>query len=63
MKSGFVAILGRPNAGKSTLLNVLTGEFVMLGGAGLRIEIVASTDRRVERLRVFPPPADETLPS
>jgi CBS domain containing-hemolysin-like protein len=41
----------------------LTGEVVMLGGAGLRIEIVASTDRRVERLRVFPPPADETLPS
>jgi len=36
----------------------LTGEVVMLEEAGLRIEVVASTDRRVERLRIFPPPAD-----
>ncbi len=33
----------------------LAGEVVLLPGAGLRIEVVASTDRRVERLRVFPP--------
>jgi CBS domain containing-hemolysin-like protein len=33
----------------------LAGEVVMLEPMGLRMEIVASTDRRVERLRVFPP--------
>ena len=33
----------------------LRGEVVTLDHAGLRIEVLASTDRRVERLRVFPP--------
>jgi CBS domain containing-hemolysin-like protein len=35
----------------------LPGEVVVLEPVGLRMEIVASTDRRVERLRVFPPVA------
>jgi CBS domain containing-hemolysin-like protein len=33
----------------------LPGEVVQLESAGLKMEVVASTDRRVERLRVFPP--------
>jgi putative hemolysin len=33
----------------------LRGEVVMLDHAGVRVEVVASTDRRVERLRLFPP--------
>jgi len=33
----------------------LAGEVVLLESIGLRIEVVASTDRRVDRLRVFPP--------
>ena len=33
----------------------LRGEVVELEHGGLRIEVVASTDRRVERLRVYPP--------
>jgi len=41
----------------------LSGEVVMLEPVGLRMEIVASTDRRVGRLRVFPPvePASESI--
>jgi CBS domain containing-hemolysin-like protein len=37
----------------------LAGEVVTLEPAGLRMEVVASTDRRVERVRVFPPVAHE----
>jgi len=33
----------------------LAGEVVLLEPIGLRLEVVASTDRRVDRLRVFPP--------
>jgi CBS domain containing-hemolysin-like protein len=33
----------------------LAGEVVMLEPIGLRMEIVVSTDRRVDRLRVYPP--------
>ncbi len=33
----------------------LAGEVVVLASAGLRMEVVASTDRRVDRVRVFPP--------
>jgi putative hemolysin len=33
------------------------GEIVVLETAGLRMEVVASTDRRVDRVRVFPPVA------
>jgi len=33
----------------------LAGEVVVLESAGLRMEVVASTDRRIDRVRVFPP--------
>jgi len=38
----------------------LRGEVVVLDHPGMRIEVVASTDRRVDRLRVFPPPVETT---
>jgi Mg2+/Co2+ transporter CorC len=37
----------------------LAGEVVMLEPAGVRMEVLNSTDRRVERVRVFPPVAHE----
>jgi CBS domain containing-hemolysin-like protein len=33
----------------------LPGEVVLVESVGMRVEVVASTDRRIERLRVFPP--------
>ena len=41
----------------------LAGEVVLLEPIGLRMEVVASTDRRLERLRVFPPAAAEPAAS
>jgi CBS domain containing-hemolysin-like protein len=41
----------------------LRGEVVMIESIGLRMEIVASTDRHVERLRVFPPVGVAETPS
>ena len=41
----------------------LAGEVVLLEPIGLRMEIVASTARRVERLRVFPPAEAEPMSS
>ncbi|MGB6691272.1 MAG: hemolysin family protein [Terracidiphilus sp.] len=37
----------------------LAGEVIELHPSGLRVEVVASTDRRVDRLRVFPPAHEE----
>jgi len=34
----------------------LAGEVILLDPAGIRVEVIASTDRRVDRVRVFPPP-------
>ena len=39
----------------------LRGEVVVVDSAGLRIEVVASTDRRVDRLRIYPPAKAEVL--
>jgi CBS domain containing-hemolysin-like protein len=41
----------------------LPGEVILLKPSGLRLEVVASTDRRVERLRVFPPANESTPPA
>ncbi len=39
------------------------GEVVMLEPVGMRMEVVASTGRRVERIRVFPPVTDSSAQS
>ncbi len=41
----------------------LPGEVVLLESSGMKMEVVASTDRRVERLRIFPPAADTAFPA
>jgi len=37
----------------------LPGEMVILEPGGLRVEVIASTDRRIDRVRVFPPASAE----
>ncbi len=37
------------------------GEVVLLESVGMKMEVVASTDRRVDRLRVFPPAGKEAV--
>ncbi|WP_109489233.1 hemolysin family protein [Occallatibacter savannae] len=37
----------------------LPGEVVLLEQSGLRMQVVASTDRRVDRLRIYPPAKEE----
>lgn len=37
----------------------LPGEVVLLEHSGLRMQVVASTDRRVDRLRIYPPAKEE----
>jgi CBS domain containing-hemolysin-like protein len=37
----------------------LPGEVVVLDAGGLRMEVVASTDRRIDRVRVYPPASPE----
>jgi CBS domain containing-hemolysin-like protein len=41
----------------------LPGEVVLLESSGMKMEVVASTDRRVERLRIFPPAGDTACPA
>jgi CBS domain containing-hemolysin-like protein len=41
----------------------LAGEVMTLEPMGLRTEVVASTGRRIERLRLFPPPGQESAAS
>lgn len=41
----------------------LAGEVVIVPEANLRVEVIVSTDRRVDRLRVFPPALSASLPA
>ena len=55
-KSGFVTLIGRPNVGKSTLMNMLIGEKISIISSKPqttrnKIQTILTTDNAQERIR------------